>query len=81
MINYIIAEYPNTNDFIQQKLIGNRWGNLFLLSKSRSKNIFTNQARCISKSVYAINKFKNVICFMKRRLSLYIVKEGLVYVY
>ena len=81
MINYIIAEYPNANDFIQQKLIGNRWGNLFLLIKSRSKNIFTNQACCISKSVYAIKKFENVICFIKRRLSLCTVKDGLVYVY
>ena len=47
MINNAITEYPNINDFMQQKLIEkcdsekniNRGGNFF--SKFRSKTVFT----------------------------------------
>ena len=81
MINDIIPEYPNTNNFTQQRLIDtcDREGIstdevTYFFSKSRSKNIFTNQACYVSKSAYAISRFKSIICFIKKRLSLCISK-------
>ena len=79
MINDIINKYRNTNDFVQQKLIekcdreGILIDELSLEGKIFSQTIY-NQACYISKSVYAISRFKTIICFITRRLSLRISK-------
>ena len=72
VIDDIIIEYPDTNDLIQQKLNEkcDREGIsidkvICFFNKSRSKKIFTNQACYISKSTYAISRFKSVICSFK----------------
>ena len=86
MINDIITEYPNINDFMQQKLIekcdreGISIDEVSFLVSLEAKH-FSHKANMLYlRSAYAISRFKGVICFIKRRFSVY-QKGGLVYVH
>ena len=67
VIDDIIIKYSNTTDFIQQQLnekcdtegISRDKANFFLIS------LEGNQVCYISKSTYAISRFKSVICLIK----------------
>ena len=79
MVNDIVTEYPNTNDFIQQKLTEkcDREGILideavFFLSKSRSKT-FLQTKHFIYQSQY--------MQLAGLRVPFVLLKWGLVYVY
>ena len=64
----IIIEYPDTKDFIRQKLSEkcDREGIsidkvILFFYRVQKENIFTNQACHILKSTYAISRFKSAI--------------------
>ena len=77
MINDIITEYPDFNDFVQRKLINNcnREGvpidEVTFLVSLKAKHL-CKPGKLYIKSAYAIIRF--VICFIKTMLSLCISK-------
>ena len=88
LINDIITEYPNTNDFIQQKLIekSDREGISidevihFFLSESRSKT-FLQTKHVIYQSQHMLLASLRMSSVLLKWDLIYASKEGLVFVY
>ena len=80
MINDIITEYPNINDFMQQKLIekcdreGISIDEVSFLVSLEAKHFSHKTNMLYLRSAYAISRFKGVICFIKGGL-VYIKRE------